>query len=104
MRIFQEEVFGPLLAVTPFDTEEEAVRLANQTDYGLAASIYTQDLRRAQRVAARIQAGTVSVNGYSEGDITAPFGGYKTSGFGGRDKGMEAFDQYTRTKVIWYMS
>jgi len=104
MRIFQEEVFGPLLAVTTFDTEEEAVQLANQTDYGLASSIYTQDLRRAQRVAARIQAGTVSVNGYSEGDITAPFGGYKTSGFGGRDKGMEAFDQYTRTKVVWYVN
>jgi len=104
MRIFQEEVFGPVLAVTTFETEEEAIRLANQTDYGLASSLYTLDLRRAQRVAARIQAGTVSVNGFSEGDITAPFGGYKTSGFGGRDKGMEAFDQYTRTKVIWYVN
>jgi len=104
MRLFQEEVFGPVLAVTTFDSEEEAVQLANQTDYGLAASLYTQNLRRAQRVAARIQAGTVSVNGFSEGDITAPFGGYKTSGFGGRDKGMEAFDQYTRTKVIWYVN
>jgi len=104
MRLFQEEVFGPVLAVTTFDSEEEAIRLANQTDYGLASSIYTQDLRRAQRVASRIQAGTVSVNGFSEGDITAPFGGHKTSGFGGRDKGMEAFDQYTRTKVVWYMN
>jgi len=93
-----------VLAVTTFETEEEAIQLANQTDYGLAASLYTQNLRRAQRTACRIQAGTVSVNGFSEGDITAPFGGYKTSGFGGRDKGMEAFDQYTRTKVIWYVN
>jgi gamma-glutamyl-gamma-aminobutyraldehyde dehydrogenase len=59
---------------------------------------------RAQRVSRRIKAGTVSINGFSEGDITAPFGGYKLSGFGGRDKGMEAFDQYTQTKVIWYMN
>lgn len=104
MRLFQEEVFGPILAVTTFETEDEAVALANNTQYGLAASLYTTDVRRAQRVARRIKAGTVSVNGFSEGDITAPFGGYKLSGFGGRDKGLEAFDQYTQTKVIWYMN
>lgn len=104
MRLFREEVFGPVLAVTTFDTEEEAIRLANDSDYGLAASLYTQNIRRAQRVARRIRAGTVSVNGFSEGDVTAPFGGYKTSGFGGRDKGLEAFDQYTQTKVIWYVN
>lgn len=104
MRLFQEEVFGPVLAVTTFDTEDEAVRLANDTDYGLAASIYTQNVRRAQRVARRIRAGTVSVNGFSEGDVTAPFGGYKQSGFGGRDKGLEAFEQYTQTKVVWYVN
>ncbi|MFC4296427.1 aldehyde dehydrogenase [Castellaniella hirudinis] len=104
MRLFQEEVFGPVLAVTTFETEDEAVALANDTQYGLAASLYTRDVGRAQRVSRRIKAGTVSVNGFSEGDITAPFGGYKLSGFGGRDKGMEAFDQYTQTKVIWYMN
>lgn len=104
MRLFQEEVFGPILAVTTFETEDEAVALANDTQYGLAASLYTLDVRRAQRVSRRIKAGTVSINGFSEGDITAPFGGYRQSGFGGRDKGLEAFDQYTQTKVIWYMN
>ena len=83
---------------------DDALALANDTQYGLAASLYTRDVGRAQRVSRRIKAGTVSVNGFSEGDITAPFGGYKLSGFGGRDKGMEAFDQHTQTKVIWYMN
>lgn len=104
MRLFQEEVFGPIMAITTFNTEEEAIQLANQSQYGLASSLYTSCLHRAQRVARRIKAGTVSINGFSEGDITAPFGGYKHSGFGGRDKGMEAFDQYTQTKVIWYVN
>ncbi len=104
MTLFKEEVFGPILAVTTFDTEEEAVRLANDSPYGLAASLYTQNVRRAQRVARQIRAGTVSINGFSEGDLTVPFGGYKESGFGGRDKGLEAFEQYTQTKVIWYIN
>lgn len=103
-RLFQEEVFGPILAVTPFETEEQAIELANDSHYGLAASLYTTDVRRAQRVARAIQAGTVSVNGFSEGDISTPFGGYKQSGFGGRDNGLEALDQYQQIKTIWYVN
>ncbi|HEX7950410.1 MAG TPA: aldehyde dehydrogenase [Candidatus Limnocylindrales bacterium] len=101
MRIAREEIFGPVLSVIPFDTEEEGVRLANETSYGLAASLYTRDLDAAFRVARALRAGTVGVNAYSEGDITTPFGGYKESGFGGRDKGLEALEQYTEKKTIW---
>jgi len=101
MSIAREEIFGPVISTIPFDTEDEAIRLANETSYGLAASLYTTDLDTAFRLARSIKAGTVSVNSYSEGDITTPFGGYKQSGFGGRDKGLEAFDQYTQKKTIW---
>lgn len=104
MTLFKEEVFGPILAITSFETEEEAITLANQSSYGLAASFYTQNIHRAFRVAAAIKAGTVSINGFSEGDITTPFGGYKQSGFGGRDNGLEALSQYTQTKTIWLVN
>lgn len=104
MRLFQEEVFGPILAVSTFSTEAEAISLANNSAYGLAASIYTLDVHRAQRVSRAIKAGTVSINGFSEGDITTPFGGFKQSGFGGKDNGLEAFEQYQNTKTIWYVN
>lgn len=101
MAIARDEIFGPVVAILGFDTEEEAVRLANDTAYGLAATVFTRDLNVAIRMARAVRAGTVAVNAYGEGDITTPFGGYKTSGFGGYDKGTEAFDQYTELKTIW---
>jgi gamma-glutamyl-gamma-aminobutyraldehyde dehydrogenase len=102
MKIARDEIFGPVISTIPFDDEDEAIVLANQTNYGLAASVYTTNLDRAIRVSRAIKAGTVGVNAYSEGDITTPFGGYKESGFGGRDKGLEAFEQYTEKKTIWF--
>ncbi len=101
MTIAREEIFGPVISTIPFDTEDEAIALANDTSYGLAASLWTKDIDRALRMARSVKAGTVSVNCYSEGDISTPFGGYKESGFGGRDKGLEALDQYTEKKTIW---
>jgi 4-(gamma-glutamylamino)butanal dehydrogenase len=100
-RLFQEEVFGPVLAVTSFETVAEAAALANDTPYGLAASVYTGSLRNAIRLAREIRAGVVTVNCFGEGDVTTPFGGYKESGFGGRDKSIFAHDQYTELKTIW---
>lgn len=101
MQLAREEIFGPVVAVLSFDTEEQAIAMANDSAYGLAATVFTADINTALRMARAIQAGTVAVNGYGEGDITTPFGGYKTSGFGGYDKGLEAFDQYTQLKTIW---
>ena len=99
--LFQEEIFGPVLAVTTFETIEEAIALANDTIYGLAASAYTGSLRNAVRLSREIRAGVVTVNCFGEGDVTTPFGGYKQSGFGGRDKSQWAHDQYTEIKTIW---
>ena len=101
MRIAREEIFGPVLSVISFSTEEEAIAIANDSDFGLAASLYTRDLNSAYRAARAIRAGTVSVNCFSEGDITTPFGGFKESGFGGRDKSLWAHEQYTELKTIW---
>jgi 4-(gamma-glutamylamino)butanal dehydrogenase len=101
MRIAREEIFGPVLSVMTFRTEAEAIAIANDTPYGLGASLYTDDLHVAHRVARALKAGTVGINCYSEGDLTTPFGGYKQSGFGGHDKSLRAHDQYTETKTIW---
>ncbi|MED5295358.1 MAG: aldehyde dehydrogenase [Pseudomonadota bacterium] len=96
-----DEIFGPVLAIIVVDSEDEAVAVANDTCYGLAASLYTENLSRAHRMARAIRAGTVSVNCFSEGDITTPFGGFKQSGFGGRDKSIYAHDQYCEMKTTW---
>ena len=101
MTIYKEEIFGPVLAITTAGSDDEALRLGNDTCYGLQASLFSGGLRNALRGARELKAGTVSVNCYSEGDITTPFGGMKLSGFGGRDNGLEAFDQYLETKTIW---
>jgi gamma-glutamyl-gamma-aminobutyraldehyde dehydrogenase len=101
MRIAREEIFGPVLTVMTFRTEAEAIAIANDTPYGLGASLYTDDLHVAHRVSRALKAGTVGVNCYSEGDLTTPFGGYKQSGFGGHDKSLRAHDQYTETKTVW---
>ncbi|WP_055137704.1 aldehyde dehydrogenase [Pseudomonas corrugata] len=100
-RLFIEEIFGPVLSVTSFSTLDEAIELANDTVYGLAASAYTGSLRNALRLSREIRAGVVTVNCFGEGDASTPFGGYKESGFGGRDKSVWAHDQYTELKTIW---
>jgi gamma-glutamyl-gamma-aminobutyraldehyde dehydrogenase len=89
------------MAVIAVDDDEEAIRVANDTDYGLQASVFTRDITRAHTIARRLEAGTVSVNCYSEGDNTTPFGGFKQSGFGGRDTSVYAYDQYVEKKTIW---
>lgn len=101
MAIAREEVFGPVLAVMSFSTAEEAITLANDTEYGLAASIFTSSNKTAHNAARMVRAGTVSVNCYGEGDQGTPFGGYKLSGFGGRDKSLAAHDQYCELKTVW---
>ncbi len=101
MTIAKEEIFGPVLGIMTVDSDEEAIALANDTCYGLQTSLFTSNVTNAHRFARALQAGTVSVNCYGEGDITTPFGGYKLSGFGGRDNAFSAHDQYTETKTIW---
>ena len=97
----KEEIFGPILSILEVQTNEEAISLANKTEYGLSASIFSANARNALRAARELKAGTVTVNSYGEGDITTPFGGYKQSGFGGRDNGIHAHDQYCEIKTIW---
>ena len=100
-RAAREEIFGPVLSVMTVKGFDEAIALANDTPYGLTASIFTSDVRRALRGARALRAGTVTVNAFGEGDITTPFGGFGQSGFGGRDNGLHAHDQYTQLKTIW---
>ncbi|MER7182632.1 aldehyde dehydrogenase [Streptomyces hyaluromycini] len=100
MRLAREEIFGPVLSVLAFDDLDEAVRLANATEYGLAAGLWTSDLSTAHRVSRALKAGTVWVNCYEEGDLTVPFGGMKQSG-NGRDKSAHAIDKYTELKTTW---
>ncbi|MEV6336089.1 aldehyde dehydrogenase family protein [Nocardia vinacea] len=99
--VLTDELFGPVVTVQTFNSEAQAIHLANSTAYGLAASVWTRDLDIALRLARSIEAGIVSVNAYSEGDITVPFGGWKQSGFGGVEKSTTAFDQWTREKTVW---
>jgi len=100
MKIAREEIFGPVLSVIRFKTEDEAVAMANDSPYGLQASVWSSNINRAHRVARALRAGTVHVNQYDEDDITVPFGGFKQSG-NGRDKSLHAFDKYTELKTTW---
>ena len=101
MTIARDEIFGPVLGIMPVSSTEEALSIASDTDYGLHATVFTRDIDRAISMARRLPCGTVSVNGFSEGDIKTPFGGYKQSGSLARDNGTEALEQYLQTKTIW---
>ncbi|MCO6055238.1 aldehyde dehydrogenase [Pseudomonas sp. MOB-449] len=100
MRIAREEVFGPVLSIIPFEDEDEAIQIANDTPYGLAAGVWTSDIRRAFRVTDQVRAGTVWVNTYRGVSFMAPFGGYKQSGIG-RENGQVAIEDYLQTKSVW---
>jgi aldehyde dehydrogenase (NAD+) len=100
MRIAQEEVFGPVLAVIPFNDEADAIRIGNDVAFGLAAAVWTKDLRRAMLMTDKLRAGTVWVNNYRATSFTSPFGGYKDSGIG-RESGIDAIKEYLETKCVW---
>jgi aldehyde dehydrogenase (NAD+) len=100
MRIAREEVFGPILCLIPFQDEDEAVRIANDTRFGLAAGVWTNDVKRAHRMTRRLRAGTVWVNTYRRTNYATPFGGMKESGMG-RENGLDAIYEFTETKSVW---
>ena len=100
MTIAREEIFGPVLSVLSFKDPADAVAQANDSPYGLAAAVWTKDVKKAHQVARALKAGTVWINTYNLYDVALPFGGYKQSGFG-RELGKEALDQYTMTKSVW---
>lgn len=99
-RLVQEEVFGPVLVVLPFDTEEEAIALANDTRFGLAGAVWTRDVARAHRVASQLECGTVWINSYKSIHVMSPFGGFKDSGYG-RSSGREGLAEYVQTRSVW---
>ena len=99
MRIFTEEIFGPVVCVTPFDSEQEAVMLANATKYGLAAYLWTSSLDRAHRVAAQVESGMTWINSHNVRDLRTPFGGVKASGLG-REGGQHSIDFYTESRIV----
>ena len=101
MTIAREEIFGPVLSIIPFEDTDQAMAIANDTRYGLSAAIWTSNLGRAHTLAASLRAGTVWINNFDTSGIVAPFGGYKESGFGGKDKSLHALDKYTHVKTTW---
>jgi phenylacetaldehyde dehydrogenase len=100
MRVMREEIFGPVALVAPFGTEDEAIRAANDTSFGLASGVWTGDIKRGHRVAAAIKAGVVWINNYGWFDVAVPYGGFRMSGFG-KELGREALDAYLQTKTVW---